>query len=150
MKKILTFTLVVGLLALGYSHPASASSETRLKTVGMSIWVSKSYFSPQGGCIDIPFRYKWGKVYRVDTIASISIYDPNDQLIGDVYWRADLSQRRGEVFVKVCDTAWMNADGYQISAAIPGKYQLDLDVADLDNPKGKHYFQDKSTKIRLR
>ena len=150
MKKWMTTTLIVGFLAVGLAHPASASSEVRLKTEAMTVWVSKSYLAPQGGCIDIPIRYKWGKVYRVDTVASISIYNLNDQLIGDVYWRADLTQRRGTVLLRVCDSPWTSVDGDSFVAVAPGRYQLDLGVADLDNPRGKNIFQDKSMKIRFR
>jgi len=150
MKKLLTVTILVALLPIGFSQPASASSEVRLKTEAMTVWVAKSYPAPQGGCIDIPIRYKWAKTYRVDTIASVSIYTPDDQLIGDVYWRSDLTPRRGTVFLRICDSPWVSGDGYDFVAGVRGRYQLDFNVTDLDNPRGKNIFQDKSMKIRLR
>jgi hypothetical protein len=148
MKKLLTVTIMVSLLPLGFSQPASASSEVRIKTDAMTIWVPKSIKAPTSGCSEVPVRYKWGNYYSNTTGAHVSIYDKKDYLIGSLDISANTSEVRGTLSMKICSERWLDADSIPNFAAKRGTHTVDLWIIDDGNHKG--WFSDAEAKVRIR
>lgn len=148
MKKLLTISVLVGVLTLGFSQLASASSEVRIKTDAITVWVPKVIKAPKTGCSEVPIRYRWGNYYSSTTSAEVTLYDKKEYIVGDVQFFAHTSEPRGTVLMKICAERWLDEDGIPTFAAKKGLQTIDLWITDFDNHKGM--FQDASGKVRVR
>ena len=148
MKKLLTVTILVALLPIGFSQPASASSEVRIKTDAITVWVPKVIKAPKTGCSEVPVRYRWGNYFSSTAGAEVTLYDKKDYIVGDVQFFAHTSEPRGTVRMKICAERWLDEDGIPTFAVRRGLQRIDLWVTDYDNHKGM--FQDAAAKVRVR
>lgn len=148
MKKLLATTILVGLMATGISLPASASSEVRIKTEAMTIWFPKRISVPKEGCTEITVRYKWGYYFSKSTLASVTLFDKKEYMIGDISIESDLTPESGTANMKICSSRWTDEEEFVYFRARKGPHTVDLWIIDYDNPKGM--FQDKIGKVTLR
>ena len=148
MKKLLTVTVLVSLVSLGFSQPASASSEVRIKTDAITIWVSKTIKAPKTGCSEFPVRYRWGNYYSTNAGAVVTLYDKKDYIVGDVEIDVATSGINGSVNMRICAERWLDEDGIPTFPVKRGLQTIDLWVIDDGNHRG--WFDDAEAKVRVR
>ncbi len=148
VKKLLTVTILVALLPIGFSQPASASSEVRIKTDAITVWVPKVIKAPKTGCAEVPVRYRWDNYYSSNTGAVVTLYDKKDFIVGDVDIDVATSEARGVVTMKICAERWLDEAGIPVFPVKRGLQTIDLWVIDDGNHKG--WFSDAASKVRIR
>lgn len=148
MKKWMTTAVLVGVLAVGLAHPASASSEVRIKTDAITVWVPKQIKAPQTGCSDVPVRYRWGNYYSSNTGAVVTLYDKKDFIVGDVEIDVATSETRGVVPMKICAERWLDEGGIPTFPVKRGLQTINLWIIDDGNHRG--WFDEAEAKVRIR
>jgi len=148
MKKLLTIMILATLLPVGFSQPATASSEVRIKTDAITVWVPKVIKAPKSGCSEVPVRYRWGNYYSSTTSAEVTLYDKKDYIVGDVQFFANTSEPRGTVLIKICAERWLDEDGIPTFPVKRGLAAIDLWVLDDGNHRG--WISEAAAKVRIR
>jgi hypothetical protein len=148
MKKLLALSMISIFVALGTVQPALASSDVRIKTDAITVWVPKVIKAPKIGCSELPIRYRWGNYYSSTTGAEVTLYDKKDYIVGDVQFFAHTSEPRGTVLMKICAERWLDEDGVPTFPVKRGLQTIDLWVTDDGNHKG--WFSDAEAKVRIR
>ena len=148
MKKLLAVSLLIGLLALGFSHPASASSDVRIKTDAITVWVPKEIKAPKTGCSEVPVRYRWGNYYSSNTGAVVTLYDKKDFIVGELSIDVATSETRGVVTMKICAERWLDERGIPTFPVERGLQAIDLWILDDGNHRG--WFSEAAAKVRIR
>jgi hypothetical protein len=148
MKKLLALSMISIFVALGTVQPALASSDVRIKTDAITVWVPKVIKAPKIGCSELPIRYRWGNYYSSTTGAEVTLYDKKDYIVGDVQFFAHTSEPRGTVLMKICAERWLDEDGIPTFPVKRGLQTIDLWVTDDGNHKG--WFSDAEAKVRIR
>ena len=148
MKKLLAVTILAGLSTAGFSNPALASSEVRLKTDAITIWVPKVIKAPRTGCSQVPVRFRWRNYYSTNTGAVVTLYDKKDFIVGDVEIDVATSESRGLVTMKICAERWVDENGIPVFPVKRGRQTIDVWIIDDGNHKG--LFQDAAKRGRVK
>ena len=148
MKKLLALSMISVFVSLGTVQPALASSEVRMKTDAITVWVPKVIKAPKAGCAEVPVRYRWDNYYSSNTGAVVTLYDKKDFIVGDVDIDVATSEARGVVTMKICAERWLDEAGIPVFPVKRGLRTIDLWVIDDGNHKG--WFSDAASKVRIR
>ena len=148
MKKLLALSMISVFVSLGTVQPALASSEVRIKTDAITVWVPKVIKAPKAGCSEVSVRYRWGNYYSSTTSAEVTLYDKKDYIVGDVQFFAHTSEPRGTVLIKICAERWLDEDGIPTFPVKRGLHAIDLWVLDDGNHRG--WISEAAAKVRIR
>ncbi len=148
MKKLLTIMILATLLPVGFSQPATASSEVRIKTDAITVWVPKVIKAPKSGCSEVPVRYRWGNYYSSNTGAVVTLYDKKDFIVGELNIDVATSETRGVLTMKICAERWLDERGIPTFPVKRGLQTIDLWIIDDGNHKG--WFDEAEAKVRIR
>jgi hypothetical protein len=135
MKKLLTITILVGTLSLGFPNPAFAKDKTLTIPKVATITYPAVVKLVDSGCQRIKFKYTAPRVDRTYGLLSVILKDADDYEIGGAVLSKSTKDigkypqllplgKKGTINITVCREPWNAGFDVQTSEAWPGMVEV--------------------------